>query len=967
MKNIVKQYLCLALCFLIAAHFASANGMNAGEVVGKAQTQSENEETSDKINLADRQSTASVYTISGDELLSTRSTNFIGALQGRLPGLRILQASGAPGQESYSISLRGYNSPTAAPVLFLVDGVERDITYLDVNDVESVTVMRDAAATAMYGMRGSGGVIMIKTKKGYVGTSTIRVSFDQAIQSPTRLPSFVSAYDYANMFNQRQANDTLFADMQDIRLGGDGIDHRGVPFYTPFELDRYRLGDNPEFFPDRDILSDFMKDFSYISRMNMNFQGGTSSMQYFTSVGFQLQDGLFAHQPFEMYSYDSESRAARFNFRSNLDISLNPTLKMWINVGGSMSRINAPFIGGGMGWGDAIAKMYETPSNAHNDLTPDSEVIVRRDRINFRNTQSIYGLLYRTGSQDQTVTKLGTNFGGRQRLDQIIPGLSASAQLAFDVLSRSTLNRSRTYQAFEVARFSNIGGQDSLGFAQVPGTTNSALSDGQGRFFSYMYDMNASLDYQQVFAQRHNFVASLLAERNILQMEDFLPRNFLGLAGRVAYNFDQRYMAEVNFAYQGSEQFAPGNRFGLFPSLSLGWVLSNEDFLADNSAINFLKLRTSYGRTGNSGYTYGSGMEYLFISRWNANATENQIGNEDLTFEKVNMFNIGFETEVFNSFYVIADYFHHRSVDVFVRDIATVPIGMIGTGAAFLPPANVGEVENKGFEFVAGYNKRVNNDLSFNLNGNLSFSQNEYIYMAELAYDETYAYPFRLQGYSINHYWGYVSDGLFNNQQEIDGWADQSPLGGHPIPGDIRYVDLNNDGVIDERDRAPLNIGHQPEIVYGFRAQAQYKLFDISAFITGAARRTVYLNNFGRWSNRDNFTEYMKNAWTPEKVASGDEILYPRLGTQSTNNLLSDYWLVNGSFLRLRNLELGFTLPSSISNRINVGAIRLHANGFNLLVWDNLPNQDFDPETAASQNTNYPLTKSFIFGASVKF
>lgn len=958
----------MACCYLIAMLFVTDNVMASAQTTeSEVVAQGTGEEDAGKDVQHDKTSAASVFIISGEELVRSRENHLMGALQGRIPGLRILQTNDQPGQSGYSAQLRGRESTSVSSMLMLVDGVERDISEINIHDVESVTVLRDGAATALYGMRASSGAILIKTKRGFDGESVINVSFDQSFISPTRLPEFVSAYDYANMYNQRQANDTLYADMQDIATGGAGVDHSGVSFYSPYELDRYSLGDMQEFFPTRDILGEFMNDFSQMSRVNLSFQGGTPAMRYYTAVGFQQQGTLLKSDPFDAYSYDSEGMANRFNFRSNLDISLNKTLNMWINIAGSIANVNAPYLGADTNYSDLIAKLYETPNNAHQDLTPEGEVLIKRDKINYQPTSSVYGMLNRTGSSTLTRTRVGTNFGARQELDIITPGLALSGQLAFDVLGSSTLNRSREYQAYEVAVFPDINALDSLGYAQVPGTSNTGLSDGQGRYFDYMYDMYLAMDYKRYFGEKHFVDAQLKAENNILQQQDLLSRYFMGFTGRVAYSYDSKYLAEAGFAYQGSEQFAPGNRFGFFPSMALGWIVSNEDFLSGNNALSFLKIRSSIGQTGNTGISYGGTDQFLYITRWNANATESQLGNPDLTWETTTKFNVGFESGLFNSFYLSADYFYHKTKDIMIFDIATLPSGMMGIGETSLPPANVGEAENMGFELFAGYNKTLSEDLTINLSGNMSMSKNNLIYMAELAYDETYAYPYRRQGYPIGYFWGYKTDGLFNNQQEIDNWADQSALGGYPIPGDIKYLDLNNDGVVDEKDVAPLASGNQPELVYGLRAQVAYKWFDVSVFVNGVANRNVYLSGFGRWGNRDNFTEYMKNAWTSDMAASGEEALYPRLGRSSTNYRVSDYWITDGSFVRLRNLEVGFTFPEQFSRRINVGKIRLYATGQNLLVWDKLPNKDFDPETASGSNTAYPLTQSFIFGASVTF
>jgi TonB-linked SusC/RagA family outer membrane protein len=917
--------------------------------------------------------TASIYSISGDELVSSRSNNLMIALQGRLPGLRITQNDGEPGKESFDTQVRGYDSPNSNGVMFVVDGVERSAAGIDIHEIESVTILKDGAATAIYGMRGSGGVLLITTKSGSVGKSKISVSIDYSMQSPTRLPSFVSAFDYANMYNQRQANDTTYADIQDLAQGGSGLDHSGVSFYSPYEIERYKNADMTDFYPVRDVQNDFMKAFSELTRINVNFQGGSNKMRYFTSIGYNAQNSLFESEPFDKYSYDAESKSTRFNFRTNLDITLNPTLDLWLNIGGYMENSNAPYIGQigtpkrQMGWNDLIEKLYQTPNNANNDLTPEGEVLIKRDKLTFRPNQSIYGDLNRTGSRLETVTRLNNTFGARQKLDKLVPGLSATAQLAFDIHSVNTQIRNRSYEAYEVVTLMDANGLDSLGFGKVTGTSNSTLDDAQETFFAYSYNARVSLDYDQTYNEKHQVTAMLLAERQMQQRQVLLPSNYIGLAGRVAYAYDNRYYLDANFAYQGSEQFAKGNRFGFFPSLSLGWVVSNEKFLANKDALSYLKLRASAGQAGNTAYAYGADNQYLFLTSWNSNSTENQLGNENIQWETSTKFNLGIETEFYNTLYFGADVYYHKNSDIIIKDISIIPDGMMGLGDASLPPANLGDGTNKGFELVAGYSKQLNKDLAINVNGNVSFNKNEQTFSAELPYDETYAYPYRKQGYPVNYIWGYKTDGLFNTTQEVANWADQTALGGVPIPGDIKYLDLNNDGFVDEKDKAPLGIGQAPEVVYGIQASANYKWFDLSAFVNGAGRRNVYQNGVGVWSNNDNFTEQMKDAWTAEKFAAGEEISYPRLANESSNYEKSDYWISNGSYVRLRNVELGFTFPDRVSRLVKASSIRIYANGLNLMSWDKLSNDNFDAESANASTTNYPILKAYNFGINVKF
>lgn len=906
---------------------------------------------------------ASIYTISGEEILATRANNLLIALQGKVPGLEIFQHDGNFGSEAVNVNLRGQDSPNSNAITYLVDGVERHPMTVDLYDIESVTVLKDAAASAMFGMRSAGGVVLINTKRGIEGEAQVNVTVDHAIQSPNRLPDIVSAYDYVNMYNQRKQNDNAFADAQDIAAGGTGLTHSEADFYSEEEIEHYRKGDNTEFYPVRDMLDDFLKDFTQLTRVNVNFRGGSNMMKYYTSLGYHHQEGLFENEPFDEYSYDAETKSNQFNFRTNLDISVNETLDFYANIGGYMRKNNGPYspIGG------ILNKLYDTPNNAHNDLTPDNEVLIKRDKLQFNTGQSVYGELNRTGSRKVTETRLGNTFGFRQDLNKVLNGLSVNGEFSFDIYSANTELRSRQYEAWEVATLTDVNGADSLGYKKVPGTNNTTLSDGQHKFFEYKYDMRLSGNYDRTFNEKHDLSALLLAERYMQQREILPNDNYMWLSGRLAYGFDNRLFLEGNFSYQGSQQYAEDQRFGFFPSVAAAWVMSNETFLEDVDAISYLKLRASVGNTGNYVYPYGSSNQYLYLSTWNADASEDQLGNPSFQWETYTKYNLGVEAELFNSFYFGGDYFYHDNRDIVVRDVGIIPDGFMGIGGASLPPLNIGKTMNSGFEFVAGYNKQISSDLRVSFDGNVSFAENEVLDMAELPYDDSYAHPYRRKGYSVDLYWGYKTDGLFNTQEEIDGWHDQSALGGVPIPGDIKYLDITGDGVVDQRDVAPLGEGPQPDIVYGLNTKIVYKGFDINVFINGAEKRNVFLHGFGRWSNNDNFVESMKDTWTEEKYVSGEAITGPRLGRNSTNYHVSDYWIENGSYIRLRNLEIGFTLPENLTQRINANSIRLYVNGLNLFTLDNLPNDDFDPETAFTNNAGFPVMKAYNFGVSMRF
>lgn len=915
-----------------------------------------------------KSNTSSLYTISGDELVSAHATSLLLGLQGRLPGLRVIQNDGEPGSENYDSQIRGYNSPNSNSALFIVDGVERSILGIDPYEVESVTVLKDAAATSLYGMRGSAGVILITTKKGFEGKSKINVSVEYAMQAPTRLPHMVSAFDFATMYNQRLANDSTYADAQSVGAGGQPVLTGLSKFYTNDQLNHFATGDQAQFYPVRDMQKEFLKNYTQSQRVNVNFQGGSKAMHYFTSIGYSSQDGIFNMQNFPAYSYDATPNDHKFNFRTNMDATLNKTLSAFINVGGYIEKLNRPYVASGLGFNELMLKFYQTPNNAYNDLTPTSEVLINRNITSITNRRSIYGDLNRTGSNNATNTRLNNTLGVTKKLDALIPGLSATAQLAFDIYSVNNLSRYRTYETWEVAHLaSKINGADSLGYSPVSGSTNSTLSDGQATSFYYMYDEQVRLDYIHTFGTKSVVTGMLMGLRHMQQKQILIASNYLQLGGRFTYAYDNKYFVEANASYMGYDQFAKGKRFGLFPSLSLGWIASNENFLKDSKVLTFLKLRASAGQSGNTIYDYGSANQYLFLSTWDAQANEVQLGNPNLKWETSTKYNVGIETEFFKSFTFAADLFYNNNTGIIISGLPIVPTGKMGIPASALAPVNLGTLTNKGFEVVVGYNKMINRDLSVNLLANMSFAQNKQGYMAEVINDSTYAYPFVNKGRPLYENRGYKTAGFFNTQAEIDSWPNQTALGGTPIPGDIKYLDINNDKVINEKDKSPIGIGDAPEISFGFKAQVVFKGIDISAFFDGSARRMVYLNGIGRWSNQDNFTEYMKNAWTADKVAAGQTILYPRLGSTSTNFIKSDYWIRDGSYIRLRNIEIGYTLPQKISNAIKTGSIRFYFNGLNLFVWDKLPTSDFDPESPGTNNSGYPILKSYNFGLNVKF
>jgi hypothetical protein len=382
------------------------------------------------------------------------------------------------------------------------------------------------------------------------------------------------------------------------------------------------------------------------------------------------------------------------------------------------------------------------------------------------------------------------------------------------------------------------------------------------------------------------------------------------------------------------------------------------------SAINYLKVRASVAQVGNNAFGYGGANQYLYQSTWNPNnSTENTLGNPSYTWEKFTKYNAGFDVQFLENFRLGFDFFYHDNSDIVIAQLDEIPSGFLGTTAS-LPPVNTGALVNQGMELTLGYNKLFTTGLYLGVAGHVSMAKNEVIDFGELPFDDTYFTPFRTEGFARGTHFGYKTDHLFQDQAEIDNWADQSALGGVPTPGDIKYIDLNEDGIIDERDITNIGNPEVPQTIFGLNVSAAFKGFDLSMFWTGTFNRDVYLQGFGRWSNRDNLTQYMiDNAWSADNP--GGE--FPRLGNLGTNFIKSDFWMENGSFVRLKNIELGYTVPEKYSWFVGFKSVRAFVNAQNLLTFHSLPNDDFDPEVTNGTNISYPLIRAFIGGLTLKF
>jgi len=916
--------------------------------------------------------TAAISTIDTKDLKQSSSANLSAALAGRLPGLTAIQTSGQPGNDAVNLYLRGMGTMNDASPLILIDGVPRtNISKLDPNEVESVSILKDASATAVFGVRGANGVILITTRRGQAGKSELSVSVDQSYQKFLAQADRLHSWEFAELRNQAYRNDHPEATDEEL------------PF-TQYMIDRYRSGVDPIFYPDRDVYHDYFRDWAPQLRANANFNGGGDRFTYFLNAGYIGQGGNFKTEPEDFLGYDPSYKMERYNFRGNIDYGIAKNLKASLNIATYLEKMNTPQTVDLFGNSVAamvqnmIAYTWATPPTDPGPVTmpgygvPLNEIVAQSGQD--RNT---FGEINRRGYRQEMTNNLNSSLTLDWGMDFITPGLSAKGMIAFDSQASTVMQgvRSLDTYAFFVARDEN----EESGYSPIRTNQDAAIRLSKGMNTRYYSNYQASLNYARTFG-KHNLTGMFLYQRdNWDQYGADLPYNIVGLVGRVTYNFDDRYLAEFNYGRNGSEQFAPNNRFGSFPAVSAGWVASNETFLKDNDVVTNLKIRGSYGLTGNDKLGSERFLYQSFINMGGGvfpglgrgqGITQGRMGNESLQWEIAKKMNIGLDIEFIKSLSLTIDVFQEKRDKILISR-KTVPI-LQGVPLSNIPRVNIGKVDNKGFEAELVYRKTLSEDLSILAKGNFAYNKNIVKFFDEVQYGEDYAYRNRVTGYSIGQQFGYQIDysngnGYINTQEELDNLPDYQ-MGGTPRLGDLKYVDITEDGVINDRDMVPLGSPAVPRVSYGLSGSVNYKDFDVSFLFTGVGQTNRYTNGWGstEFALVGFYSGWHKQAWTADRYANGEEILYPALGmasgvSQNPNNL----FIMDRSFFRLKSLEVGYSLPTSLLNRVGVQRVRAYVNANNLFTFKKMPIDTIDPEQPDA--LVYPLTKMFNFGLNVTF
>ncbi|MES2274870.1 MAG: TonB-dependent receptor [Bacteroidota bacterium] len=914
--------------------------------------------------------TGAVSQISSEEILRSPTPNATNTLIGKLTGLLAVQTSGQPGADGSSIFIRGIATYNDASAIVVVDGIERpSFGDIDPNEIETITVLKDAASTAIYGIKGANGVIVITTKKGKIGKAQVNYSGNYAVQTYTGLPFALGSYDNARLLNQAYLNDSKAAPWSDA------------------ELQKFKDGSDPNGYPDVQWFKYLTKKFYGQTQHNFNVRGGSKVARYFVSVGYAFQDGIFKHFD-SPYGIETTPSNSRYNFRSNVDLTLNKDLNVSIQLGGRYSDRYQP---AGLLSSSAfsydtiegmISRILQVPSFAYPITLPDGR-IAQNPGVG-TNLWNPLAVLTRFGTRNDDNNTIESTFNVDYKLDFITKGLSFKTNFGYDSYYTNVQRRNANWAAYVWDRATGaislstdtrnrdvpLGGIN----ATTSGSTNTSIQSG------FYYDRS--------FGKSH--VSGLaLGTRTLIQgasdgsLFTAPPRASQGLAGRANYDYAGKYFFEVDASYNGSENFAPASfvggdgknhQYGFFPAVSAGWTLTNESFFPKNDILTYAKLKGSYGLVGNDKL----GSRFLFLTSYSANSSvgfgspnsitnfptvyiaDSALGNPEITWETGTKRNIGMETRLFHDKVRL-------DVDVFDetrKDILTPHSGLLAFGHSY-PALNVGEVYNKGYEIEFDYTGQSGN-FTYGINTQLSYAKN-----VVKSADEPLGIPdgLKLEGKSVGQFIGYVSDGFYTSAADVA--ASVKPQGIIPIPGDLKFKDLNGDGVITNQDQQAIGYSNRPEYIYSFTPRMSYKGFSLSVMFQGVGHvsSNLILND---QNNGQQMYPFMLNAWTPETAATATWPALHSRGYTGLNNALSSFNLQNARYLKLRTVEIAYKLPKAFTDRLKLQSVRTYLRGQNLITWTPFK-MYVDPENLNVVNQAFPLqslypsSRVFNFGMTIYF
>lgn len=908
-----------------------------------------------------RESVIGAITTIKPEVLQTNQTRSLtNNLAGQVSGVIAVQRSGEPGYDNSDFWIRGVNTFGAnANPLVLIDGIERSMNNISPEEIESFSVLKDATATAIYGVRGANGVILIQTKKGKQGKPTITIKTDYGISNPTKLPKFVDGAKYMEIINEAQHL--------------SGMAH----LYTDEDIRRTRVGYDPDLYASVDWLDAVTKRNTPNGRISVDINGGSERLRYSFVTSYFSEGGMIVRD--KSQDYDSQLKMKKYNVRSNVDLDLTPSTLVSVSMGGYITDRNAP----GVGISSIFKYAMDTPPNSHPIKYSDGTLPKVASRRNPWSDATQTGYQTRFDSNLETSVNLTQDIG---KLWEPLKGMKANVLGSFDAFNTHTQKRTKTPRSYYATGRDDEGNLITTLIDQGEEFLNYEKTSGGNRTIYF----ETKLSYDRKFNKVHHVDALFLfnlRDRVVHDASDAvlaLPYRNTGVAGRTAYGFDDRYFAEFNFGYNGSENFRRGKRFGFFPSFAAGWMISNENFMENLSKqISKLKLRASWGLVGNdqltgsrrfayisdltkaSGYDFGYTQNFKYTG-WR----EGNFGIPNLTWETAEKINLGVEVGLWDIINFQVEVFKEYRKDIFMQR-KTIP-ELAGFNKA--PYANFGQVDNKGIEADLVVNHRFSKDLFLSAKGNFTYATNKVI-----EYDEPESLKNTSRartGQSLNQHFGMIAEGLYTEDDFIDPvkgiLKDHLPAATFGVvkPGDIKYRDLNEDGKIDSYDESPIGKPYVPEIIYGFGANIKYKMFDLGLFFQGSGNFTNMLQGStfvpgSGGGGTGNIYSNVDDRWTEENPKQ--DVFWPRLSnSESSNNMRnSTWWLRDASYLRLKTMEVGFTFPQQWVKGANIRNARIYFRGSNLLTFAKF--KMWDPEIGSQNGLKYPLQKIMTFGLEVTF
>lgn len=940
----------------------------------------------------------SVATITTKDLTQSPTANINNALAGRLPGLIVNQyAGGEPGVDQSELFIRGKATYGNQSAIVIVDGIERDMSYLAPDEIETFTILKDASATAAYGIRGANGVIVITTKRGKAAEkATVNLKASIGINQPIGFPEYLGSADYATLYNEARLNDAKMT----------GADISSLNLFSQQAIDNFRRakGDNSDGLGYDWDYYDFAFKPGLQEDVSLSIRGGTDKVRYYVLANYFSQGGNYKYS--NAGEYDSQTKFTRYNFRSNIDININRYLSTRLDLGARITDRNAPGTTAGRLMTICATQPPYLPILVEENAHPQNEEYIQQNPRGMLYGDNIYrynllGELSRTGYLNEKNTYLNGSFAMNLDMEFLTKGLKAEVMFSYDASEGRWINRKldtykdgfREYPKY--ATFMPIEGSDAY---MAGGHYTGAYKTGNkydidqtiGNGFSHNASdgrtyIQARLDYNRLFSNRHEVTAMLLANRGNRTVNNELAYHSQGITGRFAYYYNQKYLMEFNFGYNGSENFAPGKRYGFFPAGSIGWVVSEEEFMKKASWIDFLKVRASYGLVGSDNVSsrfpylafYGGGSGYDFGNNFGTNVggtSEGNLANANLTWEKARKLNVGIDFTTLNQRLALTiDAFYEYRFDI-ITDMNSDGImgypDIVGKDAAL---QNLGEVSNRGVDIELSWNDKIGKDFRYYIRPNLTFSRNRLEYKAEVARKNSWR---KETGKRLYENFVYVFDHFVADQEEADRL---NKIGYQPwgqlIPGDVVYKDLDRNGVIDDEDRTVMGNPRSPELMFGIPFGFQYKNFDFSVLLQGATKSSILLNGAAVFDfpqfEQDKIGRVKKmhlDRWTPETAATAK---YPALhyGTHDNNkNGNSSLFLYDASYLRLKNVEIGYNVSPKLLRKFHVQQARIYVQGLNLLTFDKLGDVDIDPETKSGDGASwYPIQKVFNFGIDITF